>query len=79
MREDAEFIMVILKQPEEIEKIRASNLVVAEVLKELKKAVKPGITTRELDRLAEDLSRSKKVQARFQGLYGVSVFTLHLG
>lgn len=62
--------MVILKQPEEIEKIRASNLVVAEVLKELKKAVVPGITTRELDRLAEDLSRRKKVQPAFKGYMG---------
>ncbi len=62
--------MVILKQPEEIEKIRASNLVVAEVLKELKKAVIPGITTRELDRLAEELSRSKKVQPAFKGYMG---------
>ncbi|MCX5832875.1 MAG: type I methionyl aminopeptidase [Deltaproteobacteria bacterium] len=62
--------MVILKQPEEIEKIRASNRVVAEVLKELKKAVIPGITTRELDRLAESLSVSKKVRPAFKGYKG---------
>jgi len=62
--------MVILKQPEEIEKIRASNLVVAEVLKELKKFVMPGITTRELDRIAEDLSHSRKVQPAFKGYMG---------
>jgi len=62
--------MVILKQPEEIEKIRASNRVVAEVLMELRKAVIPGVTTRELDRLAEELSRSKKVQPAFKGYMG---------
>ena len=62
--------MVILKQPEEIAKIRASNLVVAEILKKLKEAVKPGVTTRELDRLAEDMSRSKKVQPAFKGYMG---------
>jgi methionyl aminopeptidase len=62
--------MVILKQPEEIEKIWDSNRVVAEVLKELKKAVIPGITTRELDRLAEDLSIKKKVKPAFKGYMG---------
>ncbi len=62
--------MVILKQPEEIERIRASNVIVAEILKELKKAVKPGITTRELDKLAEDLSRKKKVKPAFKGYMG---------
>jgi len=62
--------MVILKQPGEIEKLGASNQVVAEVLRELRKAVKPGITTMELDRIAEDLSRRKKVRPAFKGYLG---------
>lgn len=62
--------MVILKQPEEIKKIRDCNRVVAEILKELKRAVRPGITTRELDKIAEDLSTRKKVKPAFKGYMG---------
>lgn len=62
--------MVILKQPGEIEKMGASNQVVAEILRELKKAVKPGITTRELDRMAEDLSQRRKIRPAFKGYMG---------
>ena len=35
--------MVILKLPEEIEKARASNRIVAEVLSKLREKVKPGV------------------------------------
>ncbi len=62
--------MVILKQPEEIEKIRTGGLIVAEILGELKSTVKPGVTTKELNKLAEDLSRRKKVRPAFKGYMG---------
>ena len=62
--------MVILKHPEEIEKIRAGNLIVAEVLRELRSAIKPGITTRELNNLAEDLSHKKNARPAFKGYMG---------
>ena len=62
--------MVILKRPEEIEKIRAGNLIVAEVLRELRSAIKPGITTRELNNLAEDLSHKKNARPAFKGYMG---------
>jgi len=62
--------MVILKQPEEIEKIRVSCRIAAEILKELEGVVKPGVTTRDLDRLAEDLARKKKVIPAFKGYMG---------
>lgn len=62
--------MVILKQAEEIEKLKACNRVVAEILKELRKAVKPGITTRELDSYAEDLAHRKNVKPAFKGYMG---------
>jgi methionyl aminopeptidase len=44
--------IVTIKTPAELEKMRAAGRVVALTLKELEKAVKPGITTGELDRLA---------------------------
>ncbi len=62
--------MVILRQPEEIEKIRESSLIVAEILEILKNQVCPGITTRELDKLAEDLARKKNAKPAFKGYMG---------
>ncbi len=62
--------MVILKQREEIEKMRASSLIVMEVLEKLKKAVRPGVTTRELDRMAEDLARKENAAPAFKGYMG---------
>ncbi|HTL60960.1 MAG TPA: type I methionyl aminopeptidase [Nitrospira sp.] len=45
--------MIILKTPEEIAVMAKASKVVAEALAVLKNAVKPGVTTDELDRLAE--------------------------
>lgn len=62
--------MVILRLPEEIEKIRRSNLIVAEILNELKEKVKPGIATIELDARASELARKKGVSPAFKGYRG---------
>ena len=43
-------------------------MIVAEILEELAAAVKPGITTEDLDRLAEELTLSKRRAAGVQGL-----------
>ncbi len=62
--------MVILKEAEEIARIRASNEIVAEILEELKERVRPGVTTIELDRYAEELTRKKNAQPAFKGYRG---------
>ena len=62
--------MVILKLPDEIEKLRTSNLIVAEILCELREKVKPGVTTRELDRMSEELSHKRRVRPAFKGYRG---------
>src|SRR5512136_914110 len=62
--------MVILKLPEEIDKMRTSNRMVAEILSVLKERVKPGVTTAELDRLSEELARKKGAQPAFKGYKG---------
>jgi methionyl aminopeptidase len=62
--------MVILKMPDEIEKLRTANLIVAEILQELREKVRPGVTTRELDNLCEQLSRRKRVRPAFKGYRG---------
>ena len=51
--------MIICKSPEEIEKMRRSNGIVAECLLELRKEIRPGVKTIELDRIAEDFILKK--------------------
>jgi methionyl aminopeptidase len=62
--------MVILKLPDEIEKLRTSNLIVAEILSELRERVRPGVTTGELNSFCEELSRKKRVKPAFKGYRG---------
>ncbi|MEN6620323.1 MAG: type I methionyl aminopeptidase [Smithella sp.] len=62
--------MVILKLPEEIEKARASNHIVAEVLSKLRDRVKPGISTSELDKIAEEITRKRGAKPAFKGYRG---------
>jgi methionyl aminopeptidase len=59
--------MIVLKGPEEIEIMRAANVIVAEVLAELRAAVRPGVTTGDLDRIAEELTRKKGAIPAFKG------------
>jgi methionyl aminopeptidase len=62
--------MVILKLPDEIEKARASNRIVAEVLSRLREKVKPGVTTRELNKLAEEVTEKRGAKPAFKGYRG---------
>jgi methionyl aminopeptidase len=62
--------MVILKSRQEIEKMRKSNLIVATILEELGKKIRPGIKTIELDRLSEDLALKKGARPAFKGYRG---------
>ena len=59
--------MITLKSPDEIEIMRAANVIVAEVLAELRAMVRPGVTTGELDRVAEELTRKKGAIPAFKG------------
>src|SRR3990170_1026131 len=45
--------IIVLKSPDEIEKMRDSNIIVAEILANIKEAAKPGITTLELEGVCE--------------------------
>lgn len=47
--------MISIKTPEEIKIMAEGGKILAKIMKELEKKVKPGITTKELDRLAESL------------------------
>lgn len=59
--------MIILKTPDEIAVMAKASRVVAEALAVLKDAVKPGITTDELDRLAEAEIRARGAIPAFKG------------
>jgi len=61
---------VHLKSAEEIEKMREANRIVAEILAGLKGKVRPGVTTEELDRYAEDELKEKKAKSAFKGYRG---------
>jgi methionyl aminopeptidase len=59
--------VISLKSPREIEIMRRANVIVAEVLQELAQKVLPGVTTLELDELAEERTLQKKAVPAFKG------------
>lgn len=62
--------MIFLKSKEEIEIMRQGGAIVAEVLFKLEEALGPGISTEDLDRLAEEYIRSKGAVPTFIGYQG---------
>ncbi|MGZ3538021.1 MAG: M24 family metallopeptidase, partial [Thermodesulfobacteriota bacterium] len=62
--------MIIIKSPREIEQLKRSNAIVAEVFGKLKGMIVPGVTTRELDQIAEDYIRLKGARPAFKGYRG---------
>jgi methionyl aminopeptidase len=59
--------VISLKSPREIDIMRRANVVVAEVLQALKGRVTPGVTTLELDALAEEITLEKNAIPAFKG------------
>ncbi|WP_134686809.1 type I methionyl aminopeptidase [Brevibacillus migulae] len=64
--------MIILKSRMELDVMREAGRIVALTHQELSKAVKPGVTTKELDELAETFIRSKGAVPSFKGYNGFS-------
>ena len=62
--------MVAIRTPEEIEKIRASCRIVFLVQEALVAAARPGVSTLELDRLAEETIRDHGASPAFKGYHG---------
>jgi methionyl aminopeptidase len=62
--------MILLKSLQEITRMEVANRIVAEILVGVKERVRPGIETRELDELAEEMCRQKKVKPAFKGYRG---------
>ncbi len=59
--------MVYLKTDEEVELLREANLLVGKTLAELAKVVGPGVTTKQLDTLAETFIRDNGAVPTFKG------------
>ena len=59
--------MITLKTPQDIEIMRAANLIVAEVLAELRRHVRPGVSTGDLDRIAERMTYERGAVPAFKG------------
>jgi methionyl aminopeptidase len=62
--------VIVRKSDAEIETMAAAGRILADCLDELMAAVRPGITTRKLDRLAEDFIRDRGGAPSFKGYRG---------
>src|SRR3989344_7999778 len=62
--------MVNIKTEKEIEIMREGGKILAEILKKLSEAVKPGIATNDLEKLASELVLSYGVESSFLGFDG---------
>lgn len=62
--------MIVRKSPREIEQMAAAGVVVAQTLELLAGLIRPGVTTGELDRAAEELIRSCGGEPTFKGYRG---------
>lgn len=67
--------MIVLKSRAEIDQMRVAGRMVAEILELLREKVKPGVTTGELDRLAEAECKKRRAKPAFKG-YGGFPFTI---
>ena len=62
--------MIHIKTKEEVELLRENNLLVSATLAEVGRHIKPGVTTLELDRIAEEFIRSHGAVSGFLGYGG---------
>jgi methionyl aminopeptidase len=62
--------MIIGKSKKELDKMRAAGRLVAEVREELRRMIRPGITTLELDMAAERMIRNAGALPTFKGYHG---------
>ena len=62
--------MIVCRSQAEIEKLRRVNQLVARILAELRQVVVPGITTTDIDELAERRVREAGAEPAFKGYHG---------
>jgi methionyl aminopeptidase len=59
--------MIMLKSPREIDLLREAGLIVSEALELMRESARPGVSTAELDAIAEDHIRSRGAEPAFKG------------
>lgn len=62
--------MIPLKSEEDLEVLKKAGVITARILNRLREAIKPGISTAEIDRLTEELVSREKVIPAFKGYKG---------
>ena len=62
--------MIILKSPDEVAKMRVAGSIVAETIDTVLASVKPGVSTADLDAVAEAFIRERKATPSFKGYRG---------
>jgi methionyl aminopeptidase len=68
-----------LKSKDDLERMRRAGQIVAEVLQRLRAEAKPGVTTLDLDRIAEEMTRKRGAVPAFKGYrVGTRVFPASL-
>ncbi len=63
-------LVIIIKSLREIEQLKKSNAIVAEIFQELRGVIVPGVTTKELDQMAEEIILSRGAIPAFKGYRG---------
>ncbi|NOS36082.1 MAG: type I methionyl aminopeptidase [Deltaproteobacteria bacterium] len=61
---------IILKSKDELEKLRRSNIIVAEILGKLTDVIAPGVTGLDLEGICEEELEKRSVKAAFKGYRG---------
>jgi methionyl aminopeptidase len=61
---------IVIKTAKEVEKMRRAGEIVREVLEAVRAMVKPGVTTLELERVAEKLIEERGAKPAFKGYHG---------
>ena len=61
--------MIIRKSPAELEKMRASGMLVYSILQKMREMVEEGITTMDLEKVAERMIRDAGARPAFKGYY----------
>ncbi len=62
--------MIVLKSARELERMRKAGWIVREAHREVQKAIRPGVTTKELDRIADRVIRKHGAVPSFKGYNG---------
>lgn len=62
--------MIVMRSTPELDLIRQSGEILRDCFLELEEMIKPGVTTAELDRVAEEFIRTRKAEPAFKGYKG---------